>query len=40
MEEPESKAFARGEHYATTTARNAALYVERRKRQPRERIAR
>jgi hypothetical protein len=40
MEEPDSKAFERGEHYATNTARKAALYVQQRKGQPRQRIAR
>jgi hypothetical protein len=38
-EEPESKAFARGEQYAIGTARKAALYVERRRQQPRLRAA-
>jgi hypothetical protein len=40
MQEPDSKAHMRGEHYAETTARKASLYVHQRKRQPRERIAR
>lgn len=31
LEEPESKAFQRGERYAETTARNAALYVQQRR---------
>jgi hypothetical protein len=34
MEEPDSKAFKRGEQYARDTVRRAALYVQQRTRQP------